>query len=217
VQQLPEELAAVDRLLTDPQLLLPFRQRWAQLHPGQAPRQGPPTIPMVTYLRVMVIKQRYGWVYETLLQEVSDSLHLRRFCLIPLVENVPHESTVRKLTRRLGRMDPILSPAIKTHPGINPIDSGRMQCSTPDRGVARTTTTAMEGKREPGVLRCQYLNGTVIAAIHSLSAPSRSISRPKIIRNTEEGCDSRGWRPRNQPHFERCALMAHDLPAQAAH
>lgn len=102
VQQLPEELAAVDRLLTDPQLLLPFRQRWAQLHPGQAPPQGRPTIPMATYLRVMVIKQRYGWGYETLLEEVSDSLHLRRFCLIPLVENVPHESTVRKLTRRLG-------------------------------------------------------------------------------------------------------------------
>jgi hypothetical protein len=28
--------------------------------------------------------------------------HLRRFCLIALGERVPHESTVRKLTRRLG-------------------------------------------------------------------------------------------------------------------
>jgi len=35
-------------------------------------------------------------------REVSDSLHLRRFCLIALGERVPHESTVRKLTRRLG-------------------------------------------------------------------------------------------------------------------
>jgi IS5 family transposase len=33
---------------------------------------------------------------------VSDSLHLRRFCLIPLTCPVPDESTVRKLTRRLG-------------------------------------------------------------------------------------------------------------------
>ena len=33
---------------------------------------------------------------------MSDSLHLRRFCLIALGERVPHESTVRKLTRRLG-------------------------------------------------------------------------------------------------------------------
>src|SRR3989442_3280416 len=50
----------------------------------------------------MVIKHRYGWGYETLMREVSDSLHLRRFCLVPIDEEVPDESTVRKLTRRLG-------------------------------------------------------------------------------------------------------------------
>ena len=50
----------------------------------------------------MVIKHRTGWGYETLVREVSDSLHLRRFCLIALGERVPDESTVRKLTRRLG-------------------------------------------------------------------------------------------------------------------
>jgi IS5 family transposase len=33
---------------------------------------------------------------------VSDSLHLRRFCLLPLTARVPEESTVRKLVRRLG-------------------------------------------------------------------------------------------------------------------
>jgi len=53
-------------------------------------------------VRLMVLKQRSGWGYETLVREVSDSLHLRRFCLIPLHERVPDESTVRKLTRRLG-------------------------------------------------------------------------------------------------------------------
>jgi IS5 family transposase len=57
---------------------------------------------MATYLRVMVIKQRTGWGYETLMREVSDSIHLRRFCLIAFGERVPDESTVRKLTRRLG-------------------------------------------------------------------------------------------------------------------
>jgi hypothetical protein len=40
--------------------------------------------------------------YRTLVGEVSDSLHLRRFCL-PLTQPVPDESTVRKLVRRLGR------------------------------------------------------------------------------------------------------------------
>ena len=33
---------------------------------------------------------------------MSDSLHLRRFCLLPLTARVPDESTVRKLVRRLG-------------------------------------------------------------------------------------------------------------------
>jgi IS5 family transposase len=50
----------------------------------------------------MVVKQRTGWGYQTLVREVSDSLHLRRFCLLALTERVPDESTVRKLVRRLG-------------------------------------------------------------------------------------------------------------------
>ncbi|MCA1701334.1 MAG: transposase, partial [Actinobacteria bacterium] len=45
---------------------------------------------------------RYGWGYRTLVAEVSDSIHLRRFCQIALSERAPDESTVRKLTRRIG-------------------------------------------------------------------------------------------------------------------
>jgi IS5 family transposase len=50
----------------------------------------------------MVLKARYRWGYRTLIAEVSDSIHLRRFCRISLSERVPDESTVRKLTRRIG-------------------------------------------------------------------------------------------------------------------
>jgi IS5 family transposase len=57
---------------------------------------------MTSFVRLMVIKQRTGWGYQTLVREVSDSLHLRRFCLLPLTARVPDESTVRKLVRRLG-------------------------------------------------------------------------------------------------------------------
>ena len=53
-------------------------------------------------MRLMVLKQRYRWGYRTLVAEVSDSIHLRRFCRISLSERVPDESTVRKLTRRIG-------------------------------------------------------------------------------------------------------------------
>jgi IS5 family transposase len=98
VYELPADLAALDRLLADPRLLAPIEQAWAQT----ARRHGRPTIPMASFVRLMVVKQRTGWGYETLVREVSDSLHLRRFCRLPLIQRVPEESTVRKLVRRLG-------------------------------------------------------------------------------------------------------------------
>ena len=63
---------------------------------------GRPTLAIETYVRLMVLKHRHGWGYRSLVAEVSDSIHLRRFCRIALTERVPDESTVRKLTRRIG-------------------------------------------------------------------------------------------------------------------
>src|SRR5215469_1181061 len=98
VRELPDDLAALDVVLRDVSLLEPISASWQQ----EAVAHGRPTISMATYVRLMVVKQRTGWGYETLVREVSDSIHLRRFCLIALGERVPDESTVRKLTRRLG-------------------------------------------------------------------------------------------------------------------
>jgi transposase, IS5 family len=105
VRELPEDLARLDELLRDRELLLPIERHWrreAEASGRSAQGHGRPSIAMETYVRLMVVKQRTGWGYETLVREVSDSLHLRRFCLIPLGTRVPDESTVRKLTRRLG-------------------------------------------------------------------------------------------------------------------
>lgn len=101
VRALPDDLARADDVLADAGLLEPFRAHWRRSCPGGL-ADGRPTIAMQTYVRLMVLKHRCGWGYETLVREVADSLHLRRFCLIPLHERVPDESTVRKLTRRLG-------------------------------------------------------------------------------------------------------------------
>ena len=104
VRELPEDLAALDVLLRDAALLAPIAAFWeCEAAAGRASvGYGRPTIAIETYVRLMVVKHRTGWGYETLVREVSDSLHLRRFCLIALGERVPEESTVRKLTRRLG-------------------------------------------------------------------------------------------------------------------
>jgi IS5 family transposase len=98
VRALPGDLERLDVLLSDPGLLAPIAERWE----ASARGHGRPTIAMSLFVRLMVIKQRCGWGYETLVREVSDSLHLRRFVGLSLTASVPHESTVRKLARRLG-------------------------------------------------------------------------------------------------------------------
>ena len=105
VRGLPADLAALDRLLGDSGLLAPIVAHWRRevIETRRAVlTDGRPTIAMETYIRLMVLKQRYRWGYRTLVSEVSDSIHLRRFCRIALSVRVPDESTVRKLTRRIG-------------------------------------------------------------------------------------------------------------------
>ncbi len=105
VKVLPGDLAALDDLLDKPAVLATMSTHWCHLqeqgHQDLLGRRRP-TIAMETYLRMMVVKHRGGYGYETLMAAVSDSIHLRRFCRIPLGAHVPDESTVRKLTRRLG-------------------------------------------------------------------------------------------------------------------
>ncbi|MDQ3647902.1 MAG: transposase, partial [Actinomycetota bacterium] len=108
VRELPEDLRRIDVLLSDSLLLAPIAAHWqieAAASGRSAAAHGRPTIAMETYVRLMVVKQRSGWGYETLVREVSDSLHLRRFCLIGIDRSVPDESTLRKLTRRAGVRD----------------------------------------------------------------------------------------------------------------
>ena len=105
VRELPEDLAALDGLLADPAMLGPIVERFRRevIEDKRAVlTDGRPTIAMETYIRLMVLKAWYRWGYRSLVAEVSDSIHLRRFCRISLSERVPDESTVRKLTRRFG-------------------------------------------------------------------------------------------------------------------
>ena len=99
VKELPVDPAALDGLLSDQELLWPLVERWRREfeQTGRAVlREGRPTIALETYVRMMVLEQRYRWGYRTLVAEVSDSIHLRRFCRISLSDRVPDESTVRK-------------------------------------------------------------------------------------------------------------------------
>src|SRR5215208_2386418 len=92
---LPAELARVDRLLDAPAFLAPLASHFD-------PRIGRPSVPLDTYLRMMFLKFRYRLGYELVCREVADSISWQRFCRIPLGGQVPHPTTLVKLTRRLG-------------------------------------------------------------------------------------------------------------------
>jgi transposase, IS5 family len=95
ILRLPAELARVDALLDDPGFLAPFATHYD-------PVAGRPSIPIDTYLRMMFLKFRWRLGYQTLCREVQDSISWQRFCRIPLGGQVPHPTTLVKLTRRVG-------------------------------------------------------------------------------------------------------------------
>jgi IS5 family transposase len=95
VLRLPAELARVDALLDDPAFFAPFARYFD-------PLIGRPSTPVECYLRLMFLKFRYRLGYESLCQEVADSISWRRFCRIPIDGKVPHPTTLMKLTSRCG-------------------------------------------------------------------------------------------------------------------
>ena len=64
LRELPEDLARIDALLRDELLLAPIGAHWdreAQQRGRSAKGHGRPTVPMCTYVRLMVLERRYGW------------------------------------------------------------------------------------------------------------------------------------------------------------
>jgi IS5 family transposase len=92
---IPEELERIDRLLDDPRFFEPYRAFFHQ-------RLGRPSIPIETYLRLMFLRYRYRLGFEPLCREVQDSIAWGRFCRIPLGGQVPHPTTLMKITTRCG-------------------------------------------------------------------------------------------------------------------
>lgn len=208
-RELPEDLAALDVLLRDPRLLQPIASGWS----GGAVSHGRPTIPMEVYVRLMVVKQRTGWGYETLVREVSNSLHLRRFCLIALGERVPHESTVRKLTSRLGgevvdeltrcviakarretrfvaRAVRIDSTAALCGTAAAPISTARGSHLPRPRGRGRGRSLRSPAARSPC---CATTTARVCRSTPGETSPSRS--RPPCAAGLHTARAPRRWRP----------------------
>ena len=95
IWDLPEELRKVDGLLNNPAVLWPLAE-------VLDPDQGRPSLPLTQVLRLFYLKDRYQLSDAVLLQEVSDSIHWRRFCRLGLTDPVPHPTSLTKWRHRLG-------------------------------------------------------------------------------------------------------------------
>jgi transposase, IS5 family len=160
VGELPEDLAALDALLGDRDVLGAIERAW-----DRATRDhGRPTIARATFVRLMVIKQRTGWGYETLVREVSDSVHLRRFCLISPAQWVAQESTVRKLVRRLG-------PEVVDEITREPIGAAQRERRFVARAVRCDSTVVEADIRDPSDA------GLAVDSARVLAAEGRRVAR----------------------------------------
>ncbi|WP_433207083.1 ISNCY family transposase [Nocardia sp. CA-107356] len=95
MMRLPDELARIDAYLDDERFVISWRGMFDT-------RLGRPSVPVDTLLRLLYLKHRYQFGYETLCREVADSITWRRFCRIPLEARVPHPTTLVKLVGRAG-------------------------------------------------------------------------------------------------------------------
>lgn len=95
VRKLSPELERIDALLQDERVMQPFIARFDE-------HMGRPSVPVSVYLRLMYLKSRYKLGYETLVEEVSDSIRWRRFCGIGYMQSVPDSTTLIKLTHKYG-------------------------------------------------------------------------------------------------------------------
>jgi len=85
-------LAQLDQLLADDVLFQSVRADLAQRYP-HTQSTGRPSTPVEVILRMIIVKHLYGWSYEQVEYQVSDSLVLRQFCRVYL-EAVPDDTTL---------------------------------------------------------------------------------------------------------------------------
>jgi IS5 family transposase len=88
-------LEKIDIILQDDTLEEPF------LKAHHSP-YGRGEVPLRPYIRLMVLKEVFQYGYETLVEDVSTNLSLKRFCRIPMEEDVPDSTTLIKLTHKYG-------------------------------------------------------------------------------------------------------------------
>jgi len=171
---LPGDLAEIDALLDDERFFEPFRAFFD-------PVMGRPSIPIETYLRMMFLKYRYRLGFEPLCREVSDSIAWRRFCRIPLDEEVPHPTTLMKITSRCGEEavaglnEALLAKAAEAK--VIRTDKVRADTTVVEADVVYPTDSGLLAK---GVAKLAHLTAQIKAA--GLATRTKARSRTRSVR-----------------------------------
>ena len=171
---LPGDLARIDGLLDDERFFEPFR-------PFFDPVIGRPSIPIETYLRMMFLKYRYRLGFEPLCREVSDSIAWRRFCRVPLDQEVPHPTTLMKITSRCGERavaglnEALLAKAAEGK--VIKTDKVRADTTVVEADVCYPTDSGLLAK---GVAKLARLNAQIKAA--GLATRTTARDRTRSVR-----------------------------------
>lgn len=89
----PPELAKADEILRDESFEAPFIEKFSNA-------TGRASVPVRVFIRLMYLKRHYRWGYGPLVRNVEQNTMLKKFCRIPIVRNVPDDTTLIKLNRR---------------------------------------------------------------------------------------------------------------------
>jgi len=104
LREMPKELRLIDEILSDEEFTKRFDEKLKEKIKAKkfSADFGRPSTFIATYVRLMVLKFRHQYSYEELIEDVNDSVGKRRFCGIGLSEKMPDDTTLIKLTTKLG-------------------------------------------------------------------------------------------------------------------
>ena len=98
--QMEPELAALDRLLDDDEIVLRIKADLSKRHPNSE-SLGRRSTPVEVILRMLVVRRLYDWSFEATERNVSDSLLLRQFTRLYL-EAAPDDTTLIRWAKLIG-------------------------------------------------------------------------------------------------------------------
>lgn len=104
LREMPKELGVIDEILSDEKFTKRFEEKLQEKIEAKkfSANFGRPSTFIATYVRLMYLKFRHQYSYEEVIETVNDSVGKRKFCGIGLSEKMPDDTTLIKLTAKLG-------------------------------------------------------------------------------------------------------------------